>query len=831
MKKSLVIFLAVVMIFAMSVSALAFTDDNKISDKEAAGVMEGIGVLNGYTDGSFRPEGSLSRAEAAKMLYVLFNGVDDKATAYAGRTYFTDVPSSHWAAGYIAWGYSEGIIAGIGEGKFAPESKLTGTQLAKLILCALGYDQNTEGYLGNGWAANVLNRARHLFGYGPNESHYISLFADTPSNFAASAVCERQNAARIMLNALFACQVSYEGGVQVDSNGVKVTVNAQLVDEHEVLLDTVWDKLDYDENGYDGFGAPGATWAYDPADFEETYALPADYTFVASKTFGTVQLAVTDYKSGLTVTTAKINNNTETGSDDVLAGDIVSYYKDGQIAIVARYAPAEITAVKALGNGSTDKEKKEDGAAKKLNIKLITAGTTYSNQYDIDLANYDAETYVEDAIIMVAAKDNTTIIDTYVPTTKKGAVTAVASDYLRLDGTKYSLSGVYDKDFSDYDLKSGKYALYVDANGYAAYCQMLEGNDAIADVWFVARLFDGYGTYGSFEKAELVNMAGEVKVIEVASGSTGAAGKFVTIAEDDDDTYKMTVVPTSPAFDTDYYVNQTAYTNLTANSAQLDSSKTTFDFSGSGATLFLGKDTKYITVQTTNSGSKVNVYDSIKLTPDGGTPKYSVIYVVSGGQNVAAYVVYLASEKPALDSDTAADYFYLGTDYAVETLNKGQIVDAYDSEGAEIQIEITNETISQAKGFFKHTAEEPYKLTFVEAGTFAAGAAWTDAVKGVYYGAEVTGVIPASNLISVKFGAQTYTNIKAGAAKIVDLREDWDDESTSSYIEEINSLSQLNKALTKTYGTAHHNVVNIDINITKDGAVAIFVLDVVKTSN
>ena len=59
----------------LSGTAESFADGGKIADYAKAAVAElaGAGVLNGYTDGTFKPEGSLTRAEAAKVIYALVN--------------------------------------------------------------------------------------------------------------------------------------------------------------------------------------------------------------------------------------------------------------------------------------------------------------------------------------------------------------------------------------------------------------------------------------------------------------------------------------------------------------------------------------------------------------------------------------------------------------------------------------------------------------------------------------------------------------------------------------------------------------------------------------
>ena len=50
---------------------------------------------------------------------------------------------------------AQGIISGVGGGRFSPNGNVTGTQLAKMLLVSLGYNANTEGFVGNAWATNV----------------------------------------------------------------------------------------------------------------------------------------------------------------------------------------------------------------------------------------------------------------------------------------------------------------------------------------------------------------------------------------------------------------------------------------------------------------------------------------------------------------------------------------------------------------------------------------------------------------------------------------------------------------------------------------------------
>lgn len=71
------------------------------------------GVINGYGDGDFRPEGNVSREEFIKMITVALN-INTAAVAPA----FVDVQETDWAYPYISAGVENGLINGYEDGSF-----------------------------------------------------------------------------------------------------------------------------------------------------------------------------------------------------------------------------------------------------------------------------------------------------------------------------------------------------------------------------------------------------------------------------------------------------------------------------------------------------------------------------------------------------------------------------------------------------------------------------------------------------------------------------------------------------------------------------------------
>ena len=145
LKKVLALVLVVVMALGLiTVSNAAFTDAQSIEKTEAVDVLSAIGVIGGYPDGSFKPEGDVTRAEMAKMVATIMNKGEDVGDLYKNACKFAD-SANHWAAGYIAYCAQEGIISGKSETKFDPDGKVTGTEAAKMLLCALEEHAVNEG--------------------------------------------------------------------------------------------------------------------------------------------------------------------------------------------------------------------------------------------------------------------------------------------------------------------------------------------------------------------------------------------------------------------------------------------------------------------------------------------------------------------------------------------------------------------------------------------------------------------------------------------------------------------------------------------------------------
>ena len=169
----------------------AFTDQADIKvDSDVVDTLVSLGVIEGFEDGSFQPNGTVTRAQMAKMIFTIMNGGNDNAKAYTSLpTKFTDLPTAAWAQGYVRYLQNTGIIAGKSVTKFAPNDTVTGLEAAKMVLVAAGYNAQKAGLTGAAWAQNTMK-------YG----QLNNLFEDVDTDL--NAALPRQYAAQILYNAL-----------------------------------------------------------------------------------------------------------------------------------------------------------------------------------------------------------------------------------------------------------------------------------------------------------------------------------------------------------------------------------------------------------------------------------------------------------------------------------------------------------------------------------------------------------------------------------------------------------------------------------------------------
>ena len=268
LKKVLALVLAVVMI--MGVVSVASAKTYKDADAEAfknyadaIDALSSLKILDGFEDETFKADGTLTRAQAAKIVAIVHNAAtngriqSDIADLYSNaQNPFVDCNTS-WALPYINYCRITGLADGMTATTYAPKRELTGVQWLKLMLTTLNFDTAKEGYTGTGWDINVLNRA--------NE---IGLTAGLEKGWKAIAPIKRGEAAQVLYNALTAYLVEY--GQKVKNNYVNDTTlgkyyNYSFISNEQVAKSgyTLGGKMGISiTRATDDFRRPGYNWSY-----------------------------------------------------------------------------------------------------------------------------------------------------------------------------------------------------------------------------------------------------------------------------------------------------------------------------------------------------------------------------------------------------------------------------------------------------------------------------------------------------------------------------------------------------------------------------------------
>lgn len=227
LKRVLSVGMASTMVLGMMATASAasfndFTDKDEIVNKDAVSMVTELGIIAGLPDGSYGATQNIDRASFARLICVTLNGGKEPTLGNL-TTSFTDT-KGHWAEKYIAYCVQQGIIAGKGNNTFAPSAQVTGSEAAKMLLVAVGYNTTYEKIGGATWQVSTDVLANQVGLYKGLET------------INTSAALTRDQAAQMIYNALNAEMVKYEIVPGVSTNG-QIVANTQRQETGETLLE------------------------------------------------------------------------------------------------------------------------------------------------------------------------------------------------------------------------------------------------------------------------------------------------------------------------------------------------------------------------------------------------------------------------------------------------------------------------------------------------------------------------------------------------------------------------------------------------------------------
>jgi hypothetical protein len=109
-------------------STKTFPDIAKHWSKDYVESMIAKNIVDGYSDGTFKPEGKITRAEFVKMVVCALN---EDLVEYNGG--FKDVKANDWHADYIATAKALGLIDGYADGSFRPNATIKRAEMAAIL--------------------------------------------------------------------------------------------------------------------------------------------------------------------------------------------------------------------------------------------------------------------------------------------------------------------------------------------------------------------------------------------------------------------------------------------------------------------------------------------------------------------------------------------------------------------------------------------------------------------------------------------------------------------------------------------------------------------------
>ena len=106
----------------------------------AVSTLSNAGILNGYEDGTFQPDGNITRAEFATITARFFEAT------YEGEDLFSDI-AGHWAADYINQAANAGIVDGYPDGTFRPQQNITRAEAMTMVNRTIDRHPDAEHFL------------------------------------------------------------------------------------------------------------------------------------------------------------------------------------------------------------------------------------------------------------------------------------------------------------------------------------------------------------------------------------------------------------------------------------------------------------------------------------------------------------------------------------------------------------------------------------------------------------------------------------------------------------------------------------------------------------
>ena len=697
MKKFLSLVLALVMTMSLvtvSAGAKDFTDDSKIQYQEAVDVMSAVDVIDGYSDGSFNPQGTLTRGAAAKIICNLILGPTTAAELHADTAPYKDVPANHTFAGYIAYCAQQGIISGYADGAFRPAATLTSYAFMKMLLGALGYDSEIEGYVGSNWSIQVAKRALN-----------IGLDDGLNGDFNGIKAVTREEACLYALNTMTADMVDYDSRTSVSVGGSEVVIAGSKAQEvvNNNKKETIYDDevMQFAEKyfsdlklskGTDDFSRPANVWK-NKAEEIGTYADAADATYTVKVEAGDIykDLGLGSTVDKKDVTVYEDGKELKDGALDIKKGSDVKVGNTDKGVLTEVYydSKADTMDIITINFYVGEVNRTVKATAKKDAYIVIDTENVKPDGVGGALEFETNETFEDDAFVVFSYSQSAEEVKTVaLAESVNGTVSRAVNDTddedknvsVTIDGTKYdgskNVAGVKVGEVS----VNNDYNIYLDSYGYMIYIEEDEFLSSDYALVLAAQNKDDF----SSNRALLAFGDGSERVVDTAknykSGDNAIpVGTIVTYKVDDDKVYTLKPVSTTytsnttvdKKLDMDDFAENYDSLRLTNDKAGITvgnmytitraADSKVWEYSDSAKEATLTSNSKTVFVVYDAEDDEYSVYTGIKnaptITPSAGDVEIS--YYCKSGKMATIMFIYV--EKSAdIEDDNNKGLFLAG---------------------------------------------------------------------------------------------------------------------------------------------------------------------------
>ena len=710
LKRALSLALASVMLLGMMVvgtSALSYGDVDSNDNVEAIDLLQAISVMSGDDKGNFNPDQVVTRAEMAVIVCNILYGKNLNVGQFVGTDVFNDVPL--WAQGYVNLAASLGIVAGVGDGKFAPNEPVTTAQAALMLCRALGYFQ-TDAEFANGWMLAATERGTK-----------IGLYEDL-TGLSATAGLKRNDVAQMVFNALTeTTPVTYNEIFGYYTVGGTLT-DGVMTGEQAPRLTLAYKTFDVETRNKTNHGETGYVWVnrYSSKVLTDFYA--SDET-LATITDGTVISKLTnksDSKFAAQIDTADIEffcNGAKLGDETSVSqrGDLYVYNNKVLVAAGSSASTGSDAEYSKKGAVVTFLDSKEadgtyDGKAEAVTIVAKTAtklsrdaatqtsGSITETKYTIGVV--PAETNVDyvhgyeglkkDDVILsvaqVAGQDNSTHYYVEKAETVTGTVTKISSNgkYTLDNGGTYEESQLVSAGtgINTTDAKLGNTVEFaLDNGGYVINTKLVEdkGDNYAVIVDYDARTMAGQQTKllladgtQTVVNADYV-VSGVVKEMAISNASSdpdvAVVAKLSTLVEYkvEGGVYKLTAMSAA---------TPTAVGTLTVTTIEKGNPELNSDVYADSETVYILRDgngnlSKYVGVSNVPDVTATNMMAVGK----GNIADYVFATAVSSTVTNDSELIYVASTTYTTSETYKADGSVDKTLKTFQAVKNGEIVD------------------------------------------------------------------------------------------------------------------------------------------------------------